>query len=68
LALARSLGIIAIEMMQNGVSPTMDEKLVLRDPGGWSPEASNFLDVASWATLKEMHDVRRLSVFVGEFF
>lgn len=58
LALARPLGIIALEMMQNGISPT-NEKLILKDPGSWSAEASNFLDVASWATLTEMHDVRQ---------
>jgi hypothetical protein len=42
LALARSLGIIAIEMMQNGISLMTDEKLVLKNHGRWSPEASNF--------------------------
>jgi hypothetical protein len=57
LALARSVGIIAIEMMQNGISP-ITEKLVLKDPSRWSPEASNFLDIVSWATLKEIRDVR----------
>lgn len=55
LALARSVGIIAIEMMQNGISP-ITEKLVLKDPSRWSPEASNFLDIVSWATLKEIRD------------
>ncbi|KAG9232709.1 hypothetical protein BJ875DRAFT_513936 [Amylocarpus encephaloides] len=56
LALARPLRIIALEMMQNGNSPTADEKLILKDPGRWSAEVSNFMDVASWATLKEIQN------------
>ncbi|KAH8674427.1 hypothetical protein BGZ60DRAFT_429433 [Tricladium varicosporioides] len=57
-ASAHPLGIIAIEMMQNGISPASDEKLVLKNPDQWSPEASNFIEVISWATLKEIRDVR----------
>jgi len=45
-------------MMQNGISPATDEKLVLKNPDKWSPEASNFIEVTSWATLKEIEDVR----------
>jgi hypothetical protein len=69
LALAHSLGIIAIEMLQNGICPPTDEELVLKDPDNrWSSEVKNFLAVASWATLKEMHDVRCLSIFIVNCF
>ena len=47
-------------MMQNGISPATDGKLVLKNPDCWSLEASNFLKVASWATLKEIREVRSL--------
>jgi hypothetical protein len=45
-------------MMQNGISPAADEKLALKNPDQWSPEASNFIEVTSWATLKEIQDVK----------
>jgi hypothetical protein len=56
-AAARSLGVIAIEMMQNGIPPETDGKFVLTHPDRWSPEASNFLEVVSWATLNVVQDV-----------
>ncbi|RDL36260.1 uncharacterized protein BP5553_06872 [Venustampulla echinocandica] len=58
-ASARSLGVIAMEMMQNNIPPAT-EKLVLNNPDQWSAEASDFLDIASWATLKEIQKVRDL--------
>ncbi|KAH7309370.1 hypothetical protein BKA65DRAFT_543563 [Rhexocercosporidium sp. MPI-PUGE-AT-0058] len=54
-ASARSLGVIAIEMMQNGIAPETDGKLVLMHPERWSPEASNFLEVTSWGTLTDIN-------------
>jgi hypothetical protein len=53
-AAARSLGVIAIEMMQNGIP---HGKFVLTHPDRWSPEASNFLEVVSRATLKVIQNV-----------
>lgn len=47
-------------MMQKGISPVPDEKLVLTNPDQWSSEASNFIEVTSWATLKEIQDVSDL--------
>ena len=55
---ARPLGVIAIEMMQNGIPPETDEKFILKHPERWSPEAKNFLEVASWGALKEIQKVR----------
>jgi len=49
-----------MEMMQKGVAPAQDEKLMLTHPDQWSSEASNFIEVTSWATLKEIQDVRNL--------
>lgn len=46
--------------MQKGVAPAQDEKLMLTHPDQWSSEASNFIEVTSWATLKEIQDVRNL--------
>lgn len=54
---ARPVGVIAIQMMQNGSHPARDEKLTLKNPTRWSPEAANFVEVASWATLKEIQKV-----------
>lgn len=62
-AWARSIGAIAIEMMQNGIPPETDEKLVLKHPERWSAEASNFLEVASWGTLKDVKEVRAQGPF-----
>ena len=45
-------------MMQNGIPPEEDGKFVLKHPDRWSPEASNFLEVTSWGTLKEVQKVR----------
>lgn len=56
-AAARSLGVIAVEMMQNGIPPEMDVKIVLKHPERWSPEVKNFLDVVSWSTLKDIQKV-----------
>ena len=61
-ASARALGIIAIEMMQKGISPAADEKLVLVNPEKWSPEGRNFVEVADWATLREIQNVRALLI------
>jgi len=47
-------------MMQNGIPPEEEEKFVLKHPDRWSPEASNFLEVTSWGTLKEIQKVRGL--------
>ncbi|KAH8799390.1 hypothetical protein F5884DRAFT_838635 [Xylogone sp. PMI_703] len=44
--------------LSDGITPATDEELVLSDPDRWSSEASEFLEVASWATLKEVQDVR----------
>ncbi|CZT53524.1 uncharacterized protein RSE6_15145 [Rhynchosporium secalis] len=60
-AAARSLGTIAIEMMQNGIPPE-DGKFVLKHPDRWSPEASNFLEITSWGTLNEIQKHRFLTV------
>jgi hypothetical protein len=59
-ASTRSLRVIAIEMMQNSIPPEADEKLVLKHPERWSPEASNFIEVTSWGTLKDLKEVRSL--------
>ncbi|KFY92473.1 hypothetical protein V500_04178 [Pseudogymnoascus sp. VKM F-4518 (FW-2643)] len=48
---ARPLGVIAIEMMQTGIPPDPGHGLILRHPDQWSPEAANFLAVASWSSL-----------------
>ncbi|PVH71744.1 hypothetical protein DL98DRAFT_596688 [Cadophora sp. DSE1049] len=53
-ASARPLGVITVEMMQNGIPPEMDVKIVLKHPERWSPEVSNFLEVVSWSTLKDI--------------
>ena len=45
---ARPLGIIAFEMMEKGSAPEHKELLVLSGTDKWSPEASDFLYVASW--------------------
>ncbi|KAH7370279.1 hypothetical protein BKA65DRAFT_471499 [Rhexocercosporidium sp. MPI-PUGE-AT-0058] len=54
-ASARSLGVIAIEMIQNGIASETDGKLVLMHPERWSPKASNFLEVTSWGTLIDIN-------------
>jgi hypothetical protein len=59
-AAARSIGVIAVEMMQNGIPPESDGKFALKHPERWSAEASNFLEVASWGTLKDIDKVRDL--------
>ncbi|KAL5349533.1 hypothetical protein ACLOAV_005828 [Pseudogymnoascus australis] len=48
---ARPLGVIAMEMMQTGIPPDPGHGLILRHPDQWSPEAANFLAVASWSSL-----------------
>jgi hypothetical protein len=52
-AAARSIGVTTVEMIQNGILPEADKKLTLKQPERWSPEASNFLEVTSWRTLKD---------------
>ncbi|KAH6662706.1 hypothetical protein B0J14DRAFT_610274 [Halenospora varia] len=54
LAAACSIGVIAVKMMQNGIPPEADKKLTLKHPEQWSAEASNFLEVISWGTLKDI--------------
>lgn len=56
---ARPLGIIAFEMMEKGSPPETKGGLILSNPEKWSPEASNFLYVTSWGTLKDIESVRR---------
>lgn len=60
-ASARSLGFVAIEMMQNGIPPKGDGKFTLQHPDRWSPEAANFLDITSWGTLK---DIQKVSTYL----
>jgi hypothetical protein len=57
---ARSLGIIALEMMQKKHYPDRDpdKKLTLNNPKQWSQDASNFLDANSGGTLKGLDKVR----------
>jgi hypothetical protein len=50
-------------MMQNGIPPETEGKLVLRHPKLWSPEVSNFLEVTSWGTLNDIQKVRSLERF-----
>ena len=37
--------------------PETDQDLSLQDPLAWSPEARNFLEIASWSTLDDLKDV-----------
>ncbi|KAG0645015.1 hypothetical protein D0Z07_9210 [Hyphodiscus hymeniophilus] len=53
-AAARSIGVIAMEMMQNGIPPESNAKFTLKHPERWSAEASNFLEVVSWGTLTDI--------------
>lgn len=48
---ARSIGIIAIEMMQNGIAPGPEDKLSLKSPALWTSRALEFLELASNATI-----------------
>lgn len=59
---------IAFEMMEDGSRPETKEKLVLRRPERWSPEASNFLHVASWRTLKDIEEVGTFTLFPVHLF
>ena len=54
---ARSLAIIALQMMENDTRPNRDGKLALKHPGNWSARASNFVNVASLGTLKDIEQV-----------
>jgi len=54
---ARPLGVIALEMMEDGTSTDDSQKLCLQHPDQWSAEASNFLDVASWGKLDDVVSV-----------
>ncbi|KFY31031.1 hypothetical protein V493_01463 [Pseudogymnoascus sp. VKM F-4281 (FW-2241)] len=62
---ARPLGVIAIEMMQNGLSPGPGSGLILRHPDLWSAEAANFLSVASWGSLQDLKNVRHPASVTG---
>ena len=53
---ARPLGVIAIEMMQNGVPPR-EGKLTLDREELWSDVANNFIRVADWGTLDDIQSV-----------
>ena len=66
--MARPLGLIAFEMMEQGSPPETEEKLVLRHPGPWSPEASNFLYITNWGTLKDIEEVRKVRLFLAQIF
>ena len=44
-------------MMQKGVPPDPGPGLILRHPDLWSPEAANFLAVASWGSLDDLDNV-----------
>ncbi|OBT70885.1 hypothetical protein VF21_09993 [Pseudogymnoascus sp. 05NY08] len=54
---ARPLGVITIEMMQRGIPPDPGHGLILKHPNQWSPEAANFLAVASWSSLDVLDNV-----------
>jgi hypothetical protein len=54
---ARPLGVIAIEMMENGLPPPNENKLALRNPEPWSKVAVNFITVADWGTLDDVKSV-----------
>jgi hypothetical protein len=44
-------------MMQDGIPPDPGHDLILRHPDQWSPEAANFLAVASWGNLDDLDNV-----------
>jgi hypothetical protein len=53
---ASPLGVIAIEMMQDNITPKKGHDLVLNlEP--WSPEAANFLSICSRGYLDDVHNV-----------
>ena len=54
---ARSLGVIAIKIMQNGIPPDSAGKFALKHPERRLAEASNFLEVVFWGTLNDIHKV-----------
>ncbi len=54
---ARSLGVIAIKIMQNGIPPDSAGKFALKHPERWLAKASNFLEVVFWGTLNDIHKV-----------
>jgi hypothetical protein len=64
----RPLGLIALEMMEQGSPPDTEGKLVLRHPKQWSPEASNFLYITNWGTLKDIEEVRKIYYSWRTFF
>ena len=41
-------------MMEDGTMPEDDGRLILRNEDLWSPEAKNFLSVASWGGLDDL--------------
>jgi hypothetical protein len=46
-----------MQMMENGVGPENDGKLVLTHEKLWSAEASNFIDIAGWGILDDLASV-----------
>ncbi|OAF62593.1 hypothetical protein VC83_00902 [Pseudogymnoascus destructans] len=61
----RPLGVIAIEMMQNGIPPGPGNSLILRHPDLWSAQAAKFLSVASWGSLQDLKNVRHPGSVTG---
>jgi len=59
---------IAFEMMENGSRPGTEDKLILSRPDQWSPEASNFLYVTSWGTLRDIEEVGKVPLFPVQIF
>ncbi|KFY32538.1 hypothetical protein V493_00089 [Pseudogymnoascus sp. VKM F-4281 (FW-2241)] len=57
----RPLGVIAIEMMQNGIPPGPGSSLFLRHPDLWSAQAAKFLSVASWGRLQDLKNNKFLT-------
>jgi hypothetical protein len=54
--------------MEQGSPPDTQEKLVLRQPEQWSPEASNFLYITNWGTLKDIEKVRKVCLLLAHIF
>lgn len=58
---ARSLAIIAVQMMENDTAPDRDGKIALKHPAEWSTKASHFVHTASAGTLKDLEKVGDIS-------
>jgi hypothetical protein len=50
-------------MMENDTPPNQDGKLALKHPEKWSIRASNFVNVASLGSLKDIEKVRGTVLF-----